>query len=51
MRIKDYLPHSENKAKDKQMQNWRLLRITSKNISKTYNEYKKTLKNNLKHVT
>ena len=38
MYIKDYLTRPKNKAKDKKIQNSRLLRIISRTVSKTYNK-------------
>ena len=47
MHIKKYLTRPEKKkkeAKDKRMQNKKLLKIVGRNISRTYNEYRKHLK-------
>jgi hypothetical protein len=45
MYIKEYLTRpGKKKAKDKRMQNKKLLKIVGRNISRTYNEYRKHLK-------
>jgi len=51
MHIKDYHTHSSNESKKQTNIELELLMIVKRNVKKTYNKYKKILKNNLKQIT